>query len=78
MADLDLDDPSAVVVAAARALRDAGIDALVYGGLALARALAGRLDEALVAIEARALAGEISEHDVLGRLRAIGFELRAD
>jgi hypothetical protein len=33
---LDLDDPSAVVVAAVRALDTAGIDALVYGGMALA------------------------------------------
>lgn len=36
MAALDLDDPTAVLVAAVRALNAAGIEALVYGGLALA------------------------------------------
>jgi hypothetical protein len=36
MADLNLDDPIAVLLAAAGAFQHHGIDALVYGGLALA------------------------------------------
>jgi hypothetical protein len=33
---IDLGDPTAVLLAATKALRDAGIDAATYGGLALA------------------------------------------
>ncbi|HEX7703734.1 MAG TPA: nucleotidyltransferase [Kofleriaceae bacterium] len=36
MADLNLDDPIAVLIAAAGAFQRSGIDALVYGGMALA------------------------------------------
>ncbi len=36
MVDLNLDDPIAVLIAAAGAFQQSGIDALVYGGMALA------------------------------------------
>ena len=77
---LDLNDPIAVTLAVFRALRTAGVEAALYGGLALAAygepretkdadlavlGIGGR--EGVSALAGARLAVEIPDHDVEGR-----------
>jgi len=78
---IDLDDPVALMLAAAAALERSGGECAAYGGLALGmygeprvviETQRTRLDGALIRSEIQRLIEEIPDHDICGRFGKLG------